>query len=120
MNYQKFYIGRVLNATSQWFNAVIIFGNPDVSISARIGEHNYFYNDLFYKLCGWIVDKTFYPIDGKYHCKQAYLRDRKEDYTVGKGWIIGEVLMCIIVVIACVVLAPFFWGYYGCKNLIKK
>jgi hypothetical protein len=115
MNYQNTYIGRNLNALSQLMNA-LINGNPDVSISARIGQNNYYHNIWFYKLCGWIVDKTFEPIDGKDHCENAYLRDRKEDYTVGKGWIIGEVLMVMIVVLACIPLSVLFWGY----KLISK
>lgn len=119
MNYQNFYIGRILNALSQLLNA-LIGGNSDVSISARIGQANYYHSIWFYKLCGWIVDNTFYPIDDKDHCKNAYLRDRYEDYEVGRGNVILEILMVLIVVIGCIPLSVLFWTYYGLKNLFNK
>ena len=111
------YIGRALNATSQWFNAVFVNGNPDVSISARIGYENYFYNNKIYKAFKWVVDTTFYPIDGKDHCKNAYLRDRKEDYTLGQGWVLGEWIMCLLLVITCIPLSVLFWSYHVIKKL---
>jgi hypothetical protein len=120
MNYKDFYIGRLLNSISQVGNAAIN-GNPDVSISGRIGEYNFFYKDSkTYKFAQWIVDTTFFPIDGKDHCLKAYLNDRGEDYTVGKGWVYGEWLMILISVAFCIPLSVLFWIYYGIKKLFTK
>ena len=116
MNYKDFYIGRLLNALSQLGNTVI-GGNPDVSISARIGEYNYFYNSTFYRIVEKIVDFTFEPIDGKGHCRKAYLNDRYEDFTIGRGSEIGAFFMVIIVLIFCVPLALVFYLYKLIKTI---
>lgn len=118
MNYKDTYVGRNLNALSQAANA-LIGGNPDVSISARIGYNGYHNNNVLWMLCQVIVDYTFYPLDGWNHCYNAYKRDIKEEYNSDLFGRVGIVLMSIIMLIACSVLAPIFWSYYYVKKLFK-
>lgn len=119
MNYKDLYIGRMLNATSQWFNA-LIGGNPDVSISARIGYNGLHNHNLFWMLCELIVDFTFYPIDGSQHCHNAYKRDIDEEYESNLFKGVGIVLMAIIMLVACFLLMPLTWLYYVIRKYVIK
>ncbi len=113
-DYNATYLGRVANGISQLGNA-LSGGNPDVSVSARIGSMND--KNLFWKMCRGIVDFTFYPIDGYGHCAGAYSADKDEDYKVGQGWIPGLVIMTILMVAFCSVITPFTWFYQFIKYL---
>ncbi len=72
----------ILVAGDQLGNA-LSKGNPDNTISARIGYFNYAvdsFNNKYWKLLERIVNFTFKPIDGPDHCFQAYCNDRNEDF----------------------------------------
>jgi hypothetical protein len=53
-------------------------GHPDITVSARTGRYAAYYGDRgtltakFWNLMEWMIDTTFYPLDGVGHCKQAY------------------------------------------------
>ncbi|REE01102.1 hypothetical protein [Marinoscillum furvescens] len=112
-DYNATYLGRVANAISQLGNA-LSGGNPDISVSARIGFMSLIMrsDSLFWIVCRVIVDFTFYPVDGKGHCKNAYLSDIDEDFKVGQGWVPGLVIMSILMILFCLVLSPITWFYY--------
>lgn len=115
-DYNATYLGRLANALSQLGNA-LAGGDPDVSISARIGQMND--ANLFWYVCRVIVDFTFYPIDGWGHCRGAFKSDMLEDYTIGQDWRIGIVVMTCLMVLVCVILVWFTWSYFGIKKLRK-
>lgn len=110
MDYKNTYIGRVLNGLSQFGNT-LIGGNPDVSISARIGYNAIRNTNNFWLVCEWIVDTTFKPVDGKSHCKNAYISDKSEDYSLTKGSFIGLVFMVLLMLIFCIPLSIIFYAY---------
>ncbi len=116
-DYNSSYFGRLLIALSQLGNA-ISGGNPSVSISARVGYKDR--KNLYWKIINWIIDTTFYPVDGENHCAEAYWADSKEDYHIDKGGIFGIVLMTIIVCILCLFLSVILWGYWLIKYLANK
>ena len=120
MNYNDSYLGNNFNAWSQAANA-FTGGHADVSISARIGEKNLYDKvNWFWRSAMWIVDNTFYPVDGKGHCYNAYLNDSYEDYQSNRLpkqlQVFGLYMVACIVVLFCSILAPIFWSY----ELIKK
>ena len=118
MDYNNSYLGNNLNAWSQAGNAAC-GGKSSITISARIGEKNLAKDTpvpLFWRICEKIVDTTFYPVDGKYHCYKAYVSDAYEDFT-WQSWKKGTlILLTIFLVSVCGLLAPIFWTY----QLFKK
>lgn len=72
----------VLIAGDQLGNA-LAKGNPDNTISARIGYFNYAvdsFDSKYWRILEKIVNFTFKPIDGEDHCFQAYLNDKDEEF----------------------------------------
>ena len=105
MTHYNNYLGRILQALSQLGNA-LSGGNPDISISARIGQKNK--STRYWRFATWVVDTVFEPWDGKEHCRKAYNRDKLEDYGetyIGKGPVFGLIVLTGIYVLACVVLS---------------
>ena len=112
MDYNNTYLGNNLNALSALGNTAC-GGKAGISISAKIGEKNYNKKTVnsYWRFCQWIVDGTFYPVDGVQHCLKAYGLDDTKDYLFQKGsfWLL--ILMTIIVLTICSLLAPIFWTY---------
>lgn len=82
----------------------LVGGNPDLSISARVGYHQAHSTNIWWSLLGDIIDSTFYPIDGDGHCLQAYHADN-EDYSAQSINPVAMVSLGIVIVISCVLLA---------------
>lgn len=80
-------------------------GNPDNTISARVG-YNYYHNSKIHFKQYWnslrfIIDTTFYPLDGKGHCHSAYHNDDEIYYDDGtKNWAVA--ILSIIILITCI------------------
>jgi len=100
-------------------------GNPDNTISARIGYYNY-HDDyrtepaLHWKLFMQIVDKTFYPVDGENHCHEAYHNDAGEYFDETKNWAIAILAVLIIpccLLIAIVLYTLLVMGLVSPKNI---
>lgn len=110
------WIGRIFIAIDQLGNA-LAGGNPDVTISQRLGY-------LFaYRRMKWttflmrVVDFTFYAVDGKRHCLTSYLNDEERSETKYKrGNDIALAILGVIVVPSCVLLVVPVWIY----SLITK
>lgn len=88
---------------------VLAGGNPDNTISSRVG----YYTEKYYKdkkvPFKWIVLKniinfTFWPIDGKNHCKEAYFNDAGEEFDENVSNIAVAVL-AIIIIFSCVFIS---------------
>lgn len=110
------YFKNLGNATSQWLNA-LSGGNPDIPMSARIGYYSY-NGYLWFKIMEWVVDVSFFPIDGVNHCLQAWESDSTEGVNKGSIWSIA--FMSLFTVAGSICIAPFTWGYYLIKLLIKN
>ena len=66
----------------------------------------------------FMVDLTFYPWDGKGHCKQAYLLEKDENFYHAKNNVL-LVILSLITFAACAVMIIPFWAIFGVKTLIK-
>jgi len=99
----------VLISIDQLGNA-IAGGNPDSTISARVG---YFANNdtcskeerryrYYWKYLERVINVTFYLIDGPGHCLQAYQNDKDEKFK--KGSDLMRFLLSIIINFACPVI----------------
>lgn len=78
-------------------------GNPDNTISARIGYFMHSANEnptKFWKLLENVVNFTFKPIDGIEHCFVAYCHDKNEVYQ--EVDLFSKIVLFIFVVIFCV------------------
>ena len=96
----------VLISIDQLGNA-IAGGNPDSTISVRVGhfannetcslkERCYKFYWLFME---WVINATFYLVDGSDHCLQAYKNDSDEEFK--KGSDLMRFILSIIIIIAC-------------------
>jgi len=99
------WILRILIAIDQLGNA-IAGGNPDATISARVGyfsqkEHCPY--QWYWKTLEWIIDFTFYPIDGPNHCLHAFQRDKDEMFRRGSD--LAKALLSTITIVACLFLS---------------
>lgn len=99
----------ILVALDQLGNA-LSRGNPDNTISARIGYFNYganFFDSSYWKVIEKIVNFTFKPIDGIDHCKMAYYSDMDEEF-VNVDYI-SDILLFFFVLGPCIPLIPIIW-----------
>lgn len=78
-------------------------GNPDLTISARVGYHLANGGGVFWRVVAAVIDYTFKPLDGVGHCLQAYNAD-SEDYNNENGSDLARGVLSLIVVVACLVL----------------
>lgn len=98
----------VLVAVDQLGNA-IADGNPDNTISARVG---YFASaeyksklKLYWKTLEWIIDFTFEPVQGPGHCHHAWQAEADETDTPGSY--IARVILGIFVAAGCLIISLF-------------
>lgn len=93
---------------------VIAGGNPDNTISSRVG----YYTEEYYKpeeipikwkLFKTIINFTFYPIDGTDHCKEAYYNDVGEDFDKGTSDI-AIAILAIFIIISCIPISVLLYS----------
>ena len=98
------------------FGNVIAGGNPDNTISSRVG----YYTEKYYepheipfkwKFFRNIINFTFKPIDGDNHCKEAYYNDAGEEFDKGTSDITIAIL-AIIIVPSCVLIGLLLYTLY--------
>lgn len=99
-------------------------GNPDNTISARIGHMTSHksprtYLWPYWYFLKWVVDITFYPIDYKWHCHIAYHRNASHEYPTKWG-MLGLFLAGIIVFISCIFFFFVFWIFVAPFRLIPR
>lgn len=100
-------------------------GNIENTISGRVG---YYANQAnvsvrwFWWLLQFVIDLTFYPLDGHHHCRDSWLRDKtKGDYFPSK-YVLTFFLLSLFAVGACIILIiPFYilflLGIFNKKNI---
>ena len=96
---------------------VLAGGNPDNTISSRVGYYNekQYPNGktpLKWRVFKFIIDKTFYPIDGDNHCIEAYYNDAGEDFDKGTSDIVVSIL-AILIIISCIPIAIILYLLYA-------
>ena len=100
----KKYIMNLLSAVDQLGNTVA-GGNPDVTVSGRVGYNSLITQKWYWKQLEKIIDFTFKPVDGKYHCNMTYLAD--DDLDLSTGSTLSLIALAIIACTTCLVLIPF-------------
>jgi len=107
-NYKMPYWFNVLVAIDQLGNA-IADGNPDNTISARVG---YFASAQhkskikpYWKMLERIIDYTFEPVQGPGHCYNAWLAESDETDT--QGTYIARIILGIFVAAGCILISLF-------------
>lgn len=109
------YIVNLLVSIDQLGN-VIAGGNPDNTISSRVGyytQHSEIRSIPWYwRAFEWIINTTFYPIDGPDHCHEAFHNDAGEMFDQKTSNIIIAFLVVIIIVPSCVVIATILYILY--------
>jgi len=75
----------VLIAIDQLGNA-LAGGYADSTISARVGynaRHSASVRQSYWRLLEWVIDYSFFPLDGPRHCYQSYLAGNNTYYRDG-------------------------------------
>ncbi|WP_299215084.1 hypothetical protein [uncultured Aquimarina sp.] len=103
------YISNLFVAIDQLGNA-IAGGNPDNTISARVGYYNYYiYNretvPWYWYWFMQIIDITFYPVDGPNHCHEAYHNDPGEIFDNRATNFFIAIAATLIIIPSCVLIA---------------
>lgn len=117
------YIYSFFVAIDQLGNA-LAGGNPDNTISSRVGYENY--NEktkrktpIYWKIFKIIIDFSFYPIDGKYHCKEAYFNDAGELFDEGVNKFMIPVL-AVLIIFPCLIVIPILYLFFLLKLVSPK
>lgn len=98
------YIKNLLTAIDQLGNA-ISGGNPDVTISSRVGFHSAISErGGFWRVLERVIDFTFEPIDGKNHCLESALLD--DDKCTQLPNTAAFITLGVIVMVSCLLLVP--------------
>ena len=95
------YIFRNLVSFDQLGNT-IAGGNPDATISARVGYYATKRNK-FWLFLQSIVNFTFFPVDGPGHCFEAYKKDKDEKFRRGSD--VGLWCLALFVIAFCLVIS---------------
>jgi hypothetical protein len=117
------YFGNVLISLDQLGNT-FAGGNPDNTISARIGYHTSHKKKPSRKISYWnffrlIVDFTFYPVDGEGHCHHAYHNDSGEDYnTTSKD--LAIVCLSIFIIPLSILISIILYILYAIGKVSPK
>lgn len=98
------------------FGNVIAGGNPDNTISSRVGYYTQNPDDSKIKIhWRWfrnIIDFAFYPIDGDNHCKEAYYNDAGEVFDNNTSDTIAVILLLIIIIPSCFFISLLLYSLY--------
>lgn len=120
MDYDKFYMGRVMTSVSRLGNS-LSGGHPNISVSSRIGYMHSLTGSRYWRFCVWVVDGTFYPLEGGDHCKKSFEREganhHYSDVILGYGWslvILTWLMLCI-----CAPLALVLWIHLAMKKILS-
>lgn len=117
------YFFNLLISIDQFGNA-LTGGNPDNTISARVGYFVHYHPKLShyedsYSYGYWrnlekIINYTFKPLE-KNHCKRAY--ERKEDY---QGNELALIALGVLVIVVCALISPIINLISFCRKILNK
>lgn len=100
------YLKRNLIALDQFGNT-LADGEPDCTISARVGYHVVNKRKRYWLILRFLIDNCFYPLEGPNHCKRAYYMDMEEDFHSGSMW--ARAVLMIGIVTFCIPFTLKFW-----------
>lgn len=97
---------------------VLAGGNPDNTISSRVGYYNK-HSGLNEK-APWqwrvfekIINFTFYPIDGKDHCHEAFHNDAGEEFDNKTKNVVVAILAAFIIIPSCLLISILLYTLYA-------
>ncbi|GLS25651.1 hypothetical protein GCM10007877_13650 [Marinibactrum halimedae] len=91
-------------------------GSHEVTVSARIGHFanlDGFRYRAYWKLLEWIIDFSFYPVEGPGHCIQARDTNTHKKYELGNDIMRG--VFAIAVIIVCTLISIVTWTLYALR-----
>jgi len=95
---------------------VLAGGNPDNTVSSRVGYYTEAYYEKGKVPFRWrffktIINTTFWPIDGPEHCKEAYYNDAGEDFD-DRTSDIAVFILAIFIIGSCIIIAILLYLLY--------
>lgn len=114
------YFKNILISIDQVGNT-IAGGNPDCTISGRVGflsNHAVLASRWYWVFIEFIIDRTFYPLDGWNHCHDSYHKDEKEKYVAPKGFMVF--LLSLITITFCIPMAILFYSLWMFRIIKPK
>jgi len=110
------YLGNFFVSIDQLGNA-IAGGNPDNTISSRVGFYNQHNKSGTKAPWQWrifekIINFTFYPIDGEAHCHEAYHNDAGEAFDLHTKNVIVALLAASIIIPSCILISLLLYPLY--------
>lgn len=112
------YLFNLLVAIDQLGNAVC-GGNPDCTISARVGYNVLHYTSPskhYWKTISAIIDFTFWPLQGWNHCYDAYMADKADTINNSNGKVF-RAMMTVIIVATCIPISIVLYAIYPLRNI---
>lgn len=96
---------------------VIAGGNPDNTISSRVGYYNKHNTTtekapLQWRIFETIINFTFYPIDGEDHCHEAFHNDAGEEFDGNTRNILVAILAALIIIPSCLLISTLLYTLY--------
>lgn len=112
------FVSNLFVSIDQLGNA-IAGGNPDNTVSARVGYYNHYYVPYESKGVPWywrwfenIIDFTFYPVDGWNHCHEAYHNDASEIFDNRVTNFLIAIGAGVIIIPSCFLIAIILYTLY--------
>ena len=94
-------------------------GNPDNTVSARVGYYNHYYIPYKNRKVPWfwswfekIIDFTFYPVDGWGHCHEAYHNDASEIFDNRITNFFIAIAAALVIIPSCVPISVLLYLLY--------
>ena len=111
------YLGNFFVSIDQLGN-VIANGNPDNTISSRVGYYNQ--HNTAEEQAPWqwrlfekVIDFSFWPIDGDHHCHEAFHNDAGEDFDKNTKNIVVAILAAGIIIPSCFFISILLYSLYA-------
>jgi len=97
---------------------VLAGGNPDNTISSRVGYYNR--HNRANERAPWqwrifekIINFTFYPIDGEDHCHEAFHNDAGEEFDNNTKNVLVALLAALIIIPSCLLISILLYTLYA-------
>lgn len=90
-------------------------GNEDCTISATTGYYSKHDPTNYWILLEWIINTTFFPVDGKGHCSQALEKDKGEEFREG-----FKIPLFILTVGCCLIISIILWSIQLIKSIKSR
>lgn len=84
-------------------------GNHTATVSGRVGYFSKHKRNPYWAFLEWVIDSTFYPIEGKGHCAITLEWEKGKNIDYDRGNDLGLALLSILVIAACLILAPIIY-----------